>query len=535
MKKLLNLSLLVVGMSLAANIIAADSDDSSNNSTRKGGDATGHTFFWVRPQFQDPMPEKISLWRNDRAMARDCGWNGAFQVVPFGGRTTKKSANGLARYFMFGNKTELIVAGATATDVNTDQGVGVDVGAFNFNIETLNPTVFSQPFKSTLSFSPRQSTVGAGFDYIQYFGWNDCCERKWWGEISFPVVRVRNDMRLTETVITPAGTLVTGAAANMTQAFTGQFPFVNTINGASVASPVWQYGKIDGRRSKTGVADVEIKIGYDYVRNDCSYLYTYVGVLAPTGTKPKAEYVFEPIIGENRHVGVLTGGSGGFQIWSGCEKTLMLDVDMAFRYLIRNTQLRSFDLYNRPWSRYMPVFANPAAAALIELSAGINQFTQKLRVHPGFQFSVNSALVYNSECGLEAEVGYGAWGRQGERVRLASPWVVGPAIANTSPFAVADTINRASLIGASFGGAAVDILTPPAGTTTNSLLIQETDLNLGSAACPAALTQTIYGTVGYNWNWCWPIFVGVGGSYEFSRINTAVNRWTVWGKFGVSI
>ena len=71
---------------------------------------------------------------------------------------------------------------------------------------------------------------------------------------------------------------------------------------------------------------LKLKLGMIMLRNDCSYLYTYVGVLAPTGTKPKAEYVFEPIIGENRHVGVLTGGSGGFQIWSGCEKTLMLDL-----------------------------------------------------------------------------------------------------------------------------------------------------------------------------------------------------------------
>lgn len=529
MIKLRNLFLLLMGMSISA-IFAADNNDVSG--VRKGGDVTGHTFFWVRPQFQDPMPEKISLWRNDRALARDCGWGAAFQVVPFGGRTTKKTGHDLARYFMFGNKTELIVAGATATDVNTDQGVGVDVGAFNFNIETVNPEVFSQPFKSILAFNPRQSTVGAGFDYIQYFGWSDCCERKWWGEISFPVVRVRNDMRLTETVITPAGTLVTGAAANMTQAFTGQFPFVNENGGPS---PVWQYGKIDGRRSKTGVADIELKIGYDYIHNDCSYFYSYIGVLVPTGTKPKAEFVFEPIVGENRHVGILTGGSGGFQVWSGCGRNLMIDVDLAFRYLVRNTQLRSFDLYNRPWSRYMPVYANPAAATDIILSAGINEFTKKLRVHPGFQFSVNTALVYNNDCGFAAELGYGAWGRQTERVRLDSPWVVGPAIANTSPFPVADTINRASIIGASFGGAAVDITAPPAGTTTESLLIQETDLNLGSAACPAALTQTIYGTIGYNWDWCWPVFLGVGGSYEFSRINTAVNRWTVWGKFGVSL
>ena len=81
MKKLRNLSLLMLVS------IVGIAYGSSTPQSLKGGDATGQTFFYARPQFQDAMPEKISLFRNDRALARECGWGGAFQAVVFGGRT----------------------------------------------------------------------------------------------------------------------------------------------------------------------------------------------------------------------------------------------------------------------------------------------------------------------------------------------------------------------------------------------------------------------------------------------------------------
>ncbi len=529
MKKLLNLSLLMVGATFAANLVAADMNTAQS---LKGGDATGQTFFWVRPQFQDAMPEKVSLFRNDRATARDCGWGGALQVVPFGGRTTSNTSKRLARYFMFNQKSELTVASDGVNNVDPNEGINRDINPLNFNVAFVTPGSDDADYQSLLSFRPRQSIVGAGFDYIQYFGWGDCCERKWWGEISFPVVRVRNDVRLTETVSVASGAVpAPGTAPSIAAAFTGQFPF------SGDAADVWLYGKIDGRQSKNGVADVELKIGYEYIRNECSYLYSYLGVLAPTGRKPTAEFVFEPTIGENRHVGLLSGGSAGYEIWTGCGKSLWLDCDVALRYLFRNTQTRSFDLYNRPWSRYLPVYLTPEDAALGPdgITSGINLFTQRMRVRPGYQMDLNFGFVYSSDCGFQAEVGYNIWARQSEKLQLSTPWVVSSAVANIAGGPAVDEINRISNIGADFGAAGINITAVNAAAPNSLYLIQPGDLNLNSAACPATLTQIVYGTLGYNVNWCWPVSFAVGGSYEWSRINTALTRWTAWGKFGIAI
>ena len=104
---------------------------------------------------------------------------------------------------------------------------------------------------------------------------------------------------------------------------------------------------------------------------------------------------------------------------------------------------------------------------------------------------------------------------------------------------VLNTIGNNNGIGYCAGGAP-DENTLPANTsliavTDPAAILTRENLDLCSGANPAAMTNMIYGTIGWNFDWCAPMFVGVGGSYEFTPVkNTALNRWTVWGKWGVS-
>ena len=245
------------------------------------------------------------------------------------------------------------------------------------------------------------------------------------------------------------------------------------------------------------------------------------------------------LLGENGHVGFLSGGSGGFEIWQGCGKSVFFDCDVAWRYLFNRSEIRSFDLYDRQWSRYMPVFLTPAAAAADTVTPGINVFTQKMKVQPGLQFDVNWGLVLNTECGFLAEVGYNFWARTAERIKLATPWVVGPSIPNIAgSVTTANEINRISNIGADFNGVEVTLtaLPTPPGLSATAYLIQPGDINLNSATAPGCTSQLIYGTLGYSSDcWCWPVMFAAGGSYEWSKVNTALTRWTAWGKIGISI
>lgn len=111
-----------------------------------------------------------------RAKAKEDGWMGAMQAVVFGGRSTKGKK--LAKFFLPGGVhasgavNELIFAEQQgATGINGGGGTPTainpffrDVNAVNFNIQT-----GGHNFASRVSFNPRQTYVGGGFDWIQYF------------------------------------------------------------------------------------------------------------------------------------------------------------------------------------------------------------------------------------------------------------------------------------------------------------------------------------------------------------------------------
>ncbi len=493
-------------------------------------DVSGHTFFSVRPVFQTTFPEKVTLFRNDRAKAREDGWMGAMQAVVFGGRSTK--SRDLAKFFLPFGKDSLIFAELAAPGVGAPPAgnpYGRDVVAENFNIATA-----SDSFKSQVSFRPRQTFVGAGFDWIQYIGWGcEPCDKRWWFEVSFPVVNVKNDMRLTETILNQ-GTPFSVNAGNLNTSVAEAFTGVKGLaigTGNAVTGSGWQFGKIDGSRNRTGVADVELKLGYDWICCDDYHAYSYVGLVVPTGNKPKGEYVFEPIVGNNRHFGVMWGTAFGFEWWRSCDgdKALNWEFELNGRYLFRNTQTRSFDLYNKQWSRYQVVYRNFADAASQAAFEGINVFTQRVRVKPRFSMDLNSGFVFTA-CRFEGELGFNFWARQGETAKLKDPFPTTISLA-AIPLAAA-TISRAITIREQFTGALPAVVVA-AEYATNA--IQEQDINFESVAHPCAISHTAYGSMGYTFDWCWPIFVGVGGSYEFSALNTALNRWMVWGKIGVSI
>jgi hypothetical protein len=497
-------------------------------------DVSGHTFFSVRPLYQSAMPEKISLFRG-RSLARESGYGGAFDLTFFGGRTG--SSKGLGKFFSPDNKNELIVD-------SDDNNLLRDINPIHFNIQYGD--YLGDSYSSNIEFRPRQTVFGFGITYQQYLGFNDCCERAWWLEIGLPIYHVRNDMHLTETDVVTSGDLQPGRAPNMIEAFKGNIAYPN--------GQTWLYGKIDGKQKKTRVAEVEIKIGYDYLDCDTCHLDGYFGVIIPASRRPNAEFVFEAIPGNNFHGGFCFGASYGFLVWENCDKQLFWEIDTHSRYLLRNTQTRSFDLKNRPWSRYMLTIADKDAAiavaqapspedALDNLTPGINIFTRKVHVHPRFSFTINNALVYDS-CGFTAELGYGFWARQREKVKLKDPWVEGPAIANLDRDAFSpggnigtrNIVNRLSNIGDDNLGAGVLYRDNTDGSENQVTIIREQDLNLQSAAHPCAISHLVYLTAGYHWDdYCYPMYAGLGGSYEFSAVNTAVNRWTLWGKFGISI
>jgi hypothetical protein len=493
----------------------------------KADDIAGHTFFTVRPQYRLVAPEKEALFRNDRMLLREGGIEGTTQVVVYGGQSNNDL--NINRYFLPSNQTALNVQEYKQPNFTQDGTFKKTLEARNFNIETIASD--DTTFKSTIFFRPQQTSIGIGFSWIQNL-WHDSQDvPRVWGEISFPVQYIKNEMKLNEVVVSDGGGVdmsvgLDGAphVANMAQAF---------------KQPNWLYGKVDNCADlhEWGVSDIEITFGYNALSCQTCDFNAYVGFVVPTGTKinqKNAAYIWSPVVGNNHHWGLLFGAHAGFKVFEHKLHQIRLEFDVEGQYLFKNTQWRSFDLVQQgQWSRYLEVYQNLAAAtqaAAIDPvplnmnagTSGINVFTTCATVHPHFTINTNSGFIYTWR-GLQAEFGFNFFVRQAEEITKCS-WATDVAIKNING---AGETNIARTIKDNFAGSAIPI--------SNYTPLTLADLDLNSAAHPTTLTHIIYAALGWNWDdLCVPVFFGGGASYEFTTVTLALDRWLLFGKVGIS-
>lgn len=173
--------------------------------------------------------------------------------------------------------------------------------------------------------------------------------------------------------------------------------------------------------------------------------------------------------------------------------------------------------------------ANPPdfTTGLILHTPGINILTQDLRVKPGFLRDFNIAVAYD-RCAWQGEVGYNFYARQAECVELNCPFIETAALKDLRGFGQTSKLIQINSI---FPDTAV----PSAVDEYENNIVRTEDLCLDSAAHPAVVSHTIYGSLGRRWDERnYPVFAGIGGQYEVGPDNTTMNRWMIWGKAGIS-
>ena len=249
---------------------------------------------------------------------------------------------------------------------------------------------------------------------------------------------------------------------------------------------------------------------------------------------PRARNVFEPIVGNNKHGGILAGGTVAHEILHHKDRSIHLILSTNSRYLFSNIQQRSFDLTDKQWGRYMEVYdsiedAQAADDAITVAngnhgSPGINVFTKCVKVRPGFSNLTNLAFLYKHS-NFNAEIGYELACAQDEKVQLAAPWQEGPALVSGVG---AGSTSKSRTINHNADGSD-DVFLP------NYAVLTCSDLDISTASNPAYVDHIVYASVGYfvDDHRIQPL-VSSGVSYEFSADNTSLDRWLVWGKIGLT-
>ena len=475
--------------------------------------STSHTFFTVRPQWRSDSPEKIAFFHNNLFLEKRT----LFQVSVFGGKSTNSS--GLARYFLPFNACQLHVAEAQF-DSNGKASLTPEQKNENLIAENINILTNNGDFYSIVSFQPEQNVVGIGLDFKQRLG------KKWWLELSAPIERIHNTMGMREQIINNGGGVNIDSNTQSIAIGLDNSPVAGNATEA-FKQKSWYFGKIVDQDAKWGLADIEAKIGLLFLHTENYRFNGYAGILIPTGNKPEGRYVFEQIIGNNKHFGFMFGDNIGLSYTTKHNFNLSLELDGNCTYLFKNTQVRSFDPVDKSFGRYLSLYSSREQAALASDeglnnsgSSGINFFTGCVTVKPRGSVNLNTAFCVE-KCGYATEFGFNIYARQVEKVSLASKFPSELAIKELFGDGATNPTRGINTIVRNEDGAYPEGYKP--------LTCQ--DINMDSAAHPALISNTVYASLGYKGDHA---FLNTGGSYEHDVLNTSLNRWLVWTKIGLT-
>ena len=107
--------------------------------------------------------------------------------------------------------------------------------------------------------------------------------------------------------------------------------------------------------TKTGLAEFTTALGWNFLACEDYHLGVQLRAAAPTGNKPRGEYLFEPIVGNGHHWELGGGITTHFTLYKSEDecRNFSMYIDANATHMFKSCQWRTFDLCGKPLSRYM--------------------------------------------------------------------------------------------------------------------------------------------------------------------------------------
>lgn len=462
------------------------------------------SFMFIRPATYS-ISMNQHLWHNF-VYTKEGPMYGGMQLIGIFQRSLSRDK--VARYFLINDKDELLVSG----DGNTNLLFTRDIRAEWVNLPS--------DFKGKLSLNPEQKQMGFQLCYNQDLKafFDIAFLRDWSFGVELSALMVENNINFCQFDMS-------GTATNSNE----QPTIFCAFNQCD-----WKYAKIPTRNKiKIRPDNITFTLGRSLMNYDYFQLATRLSLMVPMSGNQSAEFLFDPVVGMNGHVGI--GGAIYMQIllnrnpekfaWS-------FFANLDGTYFFRNRQFRTFDLKGKPWSRYMQYTRrnSPPGTTI----PGVNLLTLNTVVRP-FGFADFSMGWRINTPPFEFEFGYDIWGFGGEKLKLNTP--VG------SPFnRPCGGLNEFGIAGK---GTIIVQGQPVAATASQSTIATQTaddptfvpitdnDIDLFSAAAGSILNQKVHAAVGIehigdHMN----AFAGFGFYFEFPQKNSTIAANGFWFKIG---
>lgn len=458
------------------------------------------SFMFTRPaSFNIEMD--MQLWHNF-VYSKKGSFGGAFQAIGFYQKSIDRTKT--AKYFLINDKCQLTVAGDSVTDLFFTRDI---------RAEWLD---LPDTFQGKLSLCPEQRQAGVKLFYnqdLKDFGISFF--EDWSIGIEMPILWVENNINFVECdVVTTATTLC--------EAFNNDD---------------WCFARIPCcKQSKTRPANIKLTAGRDFPMGDCCQFASFLSLEIPIGDHQDPKFLFSPVVGNDRHVGLGGAVLMQFQLNKNPEKVAFsFFIDLEGMFLIRNHQFRTYDLKDKPWSRYLKFVRKNGSPG--QTVPGVNVLTLESIVRPfGIaDFSTGWRIKTKK---FELELGYDLWGHGGETVKLRDAPV-------TSPFNICGGgLNEFGIAGS---GTIMEKGMAVAATASESTIscqadddsafvgITDNDLDFCTPATGSALNHKIHAAAGLQHDGEGVGgFIGLGGFVEFAQKNSPLSTWGIWAKVGAS-
>ena len=440
-----------------------------------------HTFLFTRPAQQN-LPLRQSVWHDILFNKKQ---KFSIDVAVFGQQSGYSDQ--ISQYFLPPNRNTLLVNSTT---------LDRDVLPFWLGLP--------EAFSGNLTIAPKQSQVGGliegRLNLGDIFKMGDVMGinflENWSVFLSLAIINAKNNLNLTQ--------------SNVLNEASNTLPVYNIITAFN--NPTWKNDKINGQQKVTGVSEIRLGLATTLMATERAHVATYTCLTLPTKLKQPNEFLFNAFNGYG-HPGLVWGISFYVPFNRATDDyKVALTLNFENIFLMKDYQYRTFDLQEKPWSRFMLMRKKNDASGT--LYPGVNILTHKLKVHPHSIIDFSSGFRVVSGY-FQAEAGFALWAHGGETCEiLHNSWIPDYGIAGTE----ANTSSSLSTIAKREPNDPIFVT------------IIENNLDLKSCAQPPNLVYKMYGTIGLqNMGAKKSYDLTLGAYKEFPHNKTdALGTWGIW-------
>lgn len=445
------------------------------------------------------LPMKYTSWHRilKQGSKSDNPWGGSLLAAPF--YHTSNNDTKLGKYFGTNFKNKLKVSfPSETTDLQND-----NIMHRYQDYPTLD---------GMLCFKPEHTAYGIYFSYNQEL---NNIHKGLFLRVNVPLEHVENDLHATATQTKYRG-------KGILDYFSGAYSNDDPDN---LQDPLCA-AKICGSQGSSGIADIELLLGYKMVETKEHEVAGSLKIIVPTGGRPSGEYLFESVVGNGKHWALGANLNAAMNIVKRETSSLECLIFLEYTYLFKGTEKRTLGFRNGtglfeghentpiiiPWFYYI-LGGEKGKMGTFPLA---NVLTQDVSVTPGGRAQGHASFAYHRN-NTTIDFGYSFFAQEGEKITLKGCW-------NNEQYAPAAPNYRTN--------EAFDVsnISHSAGQ-----YIRDFELDTSTPATPGFLKHAIHGAISYTLSeWENPFMMGCGFSVEWHHDNANPTGYTLWVKAGAT-